>query len=74
MKARKKKTIDRQEEESLSVKDLASRIPLSAGTIRNKISQGEFVQGRHYFKPGGTVIFKWSRVVEWIEKEDKSVR
>lgn len=59
------------EEEYLSIKELAARIPLSAGTIRNKISQGEFVHGYHYFKPGGTIMFRWSRIVEWIEMDGK---
>ena len=59
-------------DEYLSVKELATRIPLSVGTIRNKISDGVFILGYHYFKPSGTVIFRWSRIVEWIENNGKN--
>lgn len=55
--------------EFLSAKELAERIPYSERTIRNMVSQGDFVRGVHYVKPKGRVIFLWSRVMEWIESE-----
>lgn len=54
------------QDEFLSVKELAARTPLAEGTIRNLVSAGEFVQGTHYSKRGGRVIFSWQAVRSWI--------
>lgn len=63
------KKISNSSKEFLSIRELAERIPYSEGTVRNMISDGDFIRGIHYVKPKGRVIFRWSRVVEWIESE-----
>jgi hypothetical protein len=55
--------------EYLSLKELCEQIPYEAQTIRNLITQGKLVQGIHYFKPHGRLIFKWDAIIEWIEGE-----
>ena len=55
------------EEEYLSIADLSKRIPYAAQTIRNLMSLGVFKRDVHYVKPRGRVIFRWSKVQEWIE-------
>ena len=53
--------------DSLSIKEVCERIPYEEQTIRNLMNQGRLVQGTHYFKPNGRLIFKWSAIVKWIE-------
>ena len=65
------KKIGDDSKEFLSIRELAERIPYSEGTVRNMISGGDFIRGVHYVKPKGRVIFRWSRVVEWIESEGR---
>lgn len=58
-------------EEYLKIKDLAQRLGLSPKTIQNKMAEGTFRKGVHYFSPSGMgPRFKWSAVVEWLERED----
>ncbi len=58
-------------EEYLKIKDLAQRLGLSPKTIQNKMAEGTFRKGVHYFSPSGIgPRFKWSAVVEWLERED----
>lgn len=54
------------QDEFLSVKELAARTPLAEGTIRNLISAGSLVEGTHYAKRGGRVIFSWHAVRSWL--------
>lgn len=54
------------QDEFLSVKELAARTPLAEGTIRNLVSAGSFVEGVHYGKRGGRVIFSWRAVKAWL--------
>ena len=53
----------------ISVRELARRIPYSEKTIRNLMSTGELVVGLHYFKRSGRVMFSWSAMHEWIERQ-----
>ena len=60
-------------EEYLRIKDLAQRLGLSPKTIQNKMAEGTFRKGVHYFSPSGiSPRFKWSAVVEWLEREDNT--
>jgi hypothetical protein len=56
--------------EYLSLKELCERIPYDDQTIRNLMTQGKFRKGIHYFKPNGRLIFKWTAIVEWIERSE----
>ena len=60
-----------QPEEYLSIADLSQRIPYAAQTIRNLMSRGVFKRDLHYVKPRGRVMFKWSAVQAWIERQDR---
>jgi hypothetical protein len=57
------------EDEYLSIRSLARRIPYDEQTIRNFISQGVFRRDVHYVKlqGKGRPVFKWSAVRAWLE-------
>lgn len=55
----------------LSVRQLAARIPYAEHTIRNMISSGEFVEGAHYFKRRGRVMFSWPAMRAWVEQQNE---
>jgi hypothetical protein len=55
-----------QEEEYLSVRALAARIPYREQTIRNLMNKGVFRRDVHYVKPRGRVMFRWSAVRAWL--------
>ena len=60
-------------EEYLKIKDLAQRLGFSPKSIRNKMAEGTFRKGVHYFSPSGIgPRFKWSAVVGWLERGDDS--
>jgi Helix-turn-helix domain len=60
-------------EEYLTIKETAQRLKLSPKTIRNKIASGVFKRGEHYFRaPSLGTRFKWSAIVEWLEKSGES--
>jgi hypothetical protein len=57
-------------EEYLTITELSARLKLKPKTIRNKMATGVFDKGVHYFSPTGlSPRFKWSAVVQWIEKK-----
>ncbi len=56
-------------EEYLSVKQLAKRITYSEQTVRNLKLAGEFVEGKHFFKSRGRVIFSWNAMRVWVENK-----
>ena len=60
--------------EYLSTKELAQRLPYADKTLRNLKSKGEFVEGRHYFKRRGRVVWSWSAMQEWTREDPASVR
>ena len=53
----------------LSVRQLAGRIPYAEQTIRNLMHSGELVEGEHYFKRRGRVIFSWPAMRAWVERQ-----
>jgi hypothetical protein len=53
----------------LSVTQLATRIPYAPHTIRNLMSAGELVEGTHYFKRRGRVMFSWPAMRAWVEQQ-----
>lgn len=59
----------RAEAEYLSIRDLAGRIPYAEQTIRNLMTRGVFRLGEHYIKPRSRVMFRWSKVREWLERQ-----
>lgn len=52
----------------LSVRELANRIPYAEHTIRNLMSSGALIEGKHYVKPRGRVMFLWSAVDAWLKE------
>ena len=55
-------------EEYLTIDELAARLKLKPKTIKNKMVNGTFIKGIHYFSPAGMgPRFKWSAVVAWLE-------
>jgi hypothetical protein len=61
-------------EEYLTIAELADRLKLKSKTVQNKMGDGTFRKGVHYFSPSGIgPRFKWSAVVEWLEGEDSGI-
>jgi hypothetical protein len=51
----------------LSMNELVERIPYKEKTIRNLMSTGELVEGQHFFKRLGRVMFSWPAMRAWVE-------
>ena len=55
-------------ESYLTVREVADRLGYAPGTVMDKMHDGTFIQGVHWFKRKGMrPLFKWSKVVEFIE-------
>ena len=52
--------------EYLNIEQLAQRIPYSESYLRKLIHRGEFVEGVHYSRPTGRIIFFWTAVERWL--------
>ncbi len=60
-------------EEYLKIREVASRLKLSPKTIKNKMVNGTFIKGVHYFSPSGIrPRFKWSAIVAWLEANEQA--
>jgi len=58
--------------EYLTIGELAYRLTVKPKTIKNKMANGTFTRGVHYFSPKGLrPRFKWSAVVEWLEEKEE---
>ncbi len=54
-------------EQYLTVKELAERIKMAPGTVRNLVWRKEFQENVHYLKPTSRkVLFIWSAVEAWL--------
>jgi hypothetical protein len=62
----------RDEAEYLSIRELAGRIPYAEQTIRNLMTRGVFRFGEHYVKPRSRIMFRWSRIRDWLEPQARS--
>ena len=61
-------------ESYLTVKEVGERLGYAPDTVRGKMHNGTFVCGVHWFKRKGMrPLFKWSKVVEFIEGGEKPV-
>jgi len=60
-------------EEYLSIESVAKRLELTPKSVKNKMAQGVFKLGVHYFRPPGLgPRFKWSAVVAWMGLSDSA--
>ncbi len=58
-------------EEYLTIDVLGRRLDLKPKTIRNKMANGIFIKGVHFFSPPGMgPRFKWSAIVTWLEQSE----
>ena len=53
------------------IEDFPKLTPFSEEAIRAKVRRGELVEGKHFFRVGRRLIFKWEAIVAWIEKADR---
>lgn len=54
-------------EEYLTAKELAARIKMAPGTVRNLVWQKVLTEGIHYLKPTPRkVLFIWSAIEAWL--------
>ena len=61
-------TAERPQRVYLYIDQLAELTPWSADRIRHMIREGTFIEGVHYFRPGGKrPVFKWPAVEAYIE-------
>src|SRR2546422_944346 len=58
--------------EYLSIRELAHRIPYAEQTIRNLMTRGVFRLGEHYVKPRSRIMFRWSKVRNWLDQQKNS--
>jgi hypothetical protein len=63
----------RGEPEYVSIRELAGRIPYAEQTIRNLMTRGVFRLGEHYIKPRSRVMFQWSKVREWLNRQPRGM-
>jgi hypothetical protein len=62
-------------EEYLKISEVAKRLQLSPKTVKNKMASGIFELGVHYFSPKGLgPRFKWSAIVQWLERSDEQAQ
>ena len=55
-------------QEYLTTEEVAERLRLKPKTIHNKMAQGIFQKGIHYYSPPGIgPRFKWSAIVKYME-------
>jgi hypothetical protein len=58
-----------QDNEYLTIAEVAARLKIKPKTIKNKMAAGIFRKGVHFFSPPGLgPRFKWSAVVAWLEQ------
>ena len=58
----------------LTIKEVAERLGYAPSTIQDKMHDGTFICGVHWFKRRGMrPLFKWSKVVEFIEGNRKPI-
>ena len=58
--------------EYLTTSELAERIKMAPGTIRNLIWKGQFHLGTHYVKPTSRkLLFVWPAVETWLHRNDE---
>jgi len=73
------------DQEYLTIDEIAARLKCNKKTILNRIAEGVFREGVHYFRPTGVKtsgkhagdkwscepLFKWSAVVAWVESKEQ---
>ena len=58
-------------EEYLTVAELAGRLKLKPKTVRNRMHDGTWRRGEHWFSPPGiSPRFRWSAIMRWLEGHD----
>ncbi len=59
-------------EEYLTQNEVAERLKIGKKAVANKMSDGTWRRGVHWFRPKGMrTRFKWSTLVEWMEEGPK---
>jgi hypothetical protein len=59
-------------DEYLTVPELAARLKLRPKTVRNRMYDGTWQKGVHWFAPRGiSPRFRWSAVVRWLEAPEQ---
>lgn len=70
-----KKPKQHLDEEYLTTDELAVRIKMAPGTIRNLVWKRKLKKNVHYLKPTPRkLLFVWSQVEEWLHRETSSQR
>ena len=54
----------------VSVRELSQLTPWTEQAVRTMIAKGTFRSGWHYFHVGRRPVFRWDRVVDFIEGRD----
>ena len=64
-------TVEYTGEAQVQIGELEMIIPLKAKTLRNLRCRGEFVEGKHYSKPRGRVLWFVKAMKEWYDNPSK---
>jgi hypothetical protein len=51
-----------------SIDEIAALTPWTVQAIRSMIKRGVLIENRHYFRVGRRIVFKWSAIVDFIER------
>ena len=65
-----------EEYQYLTITELAARLRVKPKTIKNKMANGTFRKGVHFFSPKGIgPRFKWNAIINWLEgKEERATQ
>lgn len=59
--------------EFIATRELCRRLGVSKKLVRRRIENGTWKRGREFFRPPASqFVWRWSRIVEWIETEGRS--
>ena len=54
----------------LTTAEVARRLGKNQRTIRAKVAEGVFLEGKHFFKPKGSqLLWDWDAVAKWVRGE-----
>jgi hypothetical protein len=52
----------------IELADFPRLTPFTVSAIRMHIQRGVLIEGRHFFRHGRRLVFKWAAIEEWIER------
>jgi len=66
-------TTDDEDDECLTVTELAERLKMGESTVRAMVASGELRQGEHYARKGRKLLFFWAAIRTWLRQVDGAI-